>query len=97
MTASSTTPTGDISLPADMSRLKGKNILITGGASGLGLAMFREFARHGYLFSVPRSHAVSRLNLFTRRDSANVVIADLNAEKGNKLVEGVRKDSNNLQ
>jgi FlaA1/EpsC-like NDP-sugar epimerase len=47
--ASSGPPKVDINLPAQTARVEGKNILITGGASGLGLAMFREFARHGYV------------------------------------------------
>ena len=60
--ASPTSPTVSISNRADMSRVKGQNILITGGASGLGLAMFREFAKHGYVSPVPAP--VARLKLY---------------------------------
>lgn len=37
----------DISQTIDYSNIKGKTILITGGASGFGAACFREWATHG--------------------------------------------------
>ncbi|KAJ3508577.1 hypothetical protein NM208_g15802 [Fusarium decemcellulare] len=40
-------PPVDVSKPYDPSTLKGKTILITGGASGLGSHMVREWASHG--------------------------------------------------
>jgi NADPH:quinone reductase-like Zn-dependent oxidoreductase len=44
---SSSTTTLDLTLPANLSNVNGQTILITGGASGLGEAMFRRFAAHG--------------------------------------------------
>lgn len=37
----------DLSVPYDVTTVKGKTILITGGASGLGAGMFRKFAGLG--------------------------------------------------
>ena len=37
----------DVSLPINTDNIRGKTILITGGASGFGAACFREWASHG--------------------------------------------------
>lgn len=37
----------DLDVPYDATTAKGKTILITGGASGLGAGMFRKFASLG--------------------------------------------------
>lgn len=40
-------PPVDVSKPYDLSTLRGKTIVITGGANGLGACMVREWALHG--------------------------------------------------
>ncbi|MBM4311630.1 MAG: glucose 1-dehydrogenase [Deltaproteobacteria bacterium] len=49
-------------------RFKDKHVIVTGGASGIGRAIFQLFAREG----------------------ARVVVADLNVDSGNRVVEDVR-------
>lgn len=41
------TAKADFTIPADTSVLKDQNVLVTGGASGLGLLLSRELASHG--------------------------------------------------
>jgi NAD(P)-dependent dehydrogenase (short-subunit alcohol dehydrogenase family) len=49
-------------------RFKDKHVVVTGGASGIGKAIFYQFAREG----------------------ARVVVADLNVDNGNRVVDEVR-------
>lgn len=46
----------DLSVPYDATTVKGKTILITGGASGLGAGMFRKFASLGCATPSPLTH-----------------------------------------
>ncbi|KAK9351834.1 hypothetical protein V1523DRAFT_287770 [Lipomyces doorenjongii] len=66
----------DPSEPFDISWVKGKTILITGGASGFGASFFRKWAAAG----------------------ANVVIGDVDDNKGESIVRAVRiaTDNHNL-
>ncbi|KAK9491186.1 hypothetical protein V1508DRAFT_422597 [Lipomyces doorenjongii] len=66
----------DPSEPFDISWVKGKTILITGGASGFGASFFRQWAAAG----------------------ANVVIGDVDDNKGESIVRAVRiaTDNHNL-
>jgi len=46
---SATAGKADFSRPINVSALKGKSVLVTGGASGLGAAFVRGFAEAGYV------------------------------------------------
>ncbi len=47
---SATAGKADFSRPINVSALKGKSVLVTGGASGLGAAFVRGFAEAGYVW-----------------------------------------------
>ncbi|CAI6333551.1 unnamed protein product [Periconia digitata] len=64
-------PPLDVSLPYDASRVKGKTIVVTGGASGFGAGFVREWANNG----------------------ANVIMGDINVEKGDALARQIRKET----
>ncbi|KAF2465690.1 NAD(P)-binding protein [Lindgomyces ingoldianus] len=46
------TPVVDFTAALDTSTLKGKSVLVTGGASGIGLACVEAFAKHGAVVTV---------------------------------------------
>lgn len=66
-------PRLDLLSPIDESWVKGKTILITGGASGLGEGFFRKWAAAG----------------------ANLIIGDVNVDKGANLVHEVSRQTGN--
>jgi NAD(P)-dependent dehydrogenase (short-subunit alcohol dehydrogenase family) len=66
-------PPVDLSIPYEDGWVKGRTILITGGASGFGAAFVRRWAGSG----------------------ANVIIGDINTEKGDALARSVRKETGN--
>ncbi|KAK2758015.1 hypothetical protein FQN54_004421 [Arachnomyces sp. PD_36] len=60
-------------LKADPSFIRGKTIVITGGASGIGAGLFTAWAAHG----------------------ATIIIGDIDAERGEELVEYVKEQTGN--
>lgn len=63
----------DTSVAYDPDWVRGKTILITGGAGGFGEGFLRKWATHG----------------------ANVIIGDLNVQKGDQLIREVRRETGN--
>ncbi|KAI9758189.1 MAG: 40S ribosomal protein mrp2, mitochondrial [Chaenotheca gracillima] len=66
-------PPIDTSTTYDLSNVKDKTVVITGGASGFGAGLCIKWAEHG----------------------ANVIIADINTDKGNQLISELRKSTGN--
>lgn len=66
-------PPLDSSNIVDISWIKGKTILITGGASGFGAGFLKRWAAAG----------------------ANVIIGDINVQKGDQIIRDLRKESGN--
>ena len=66
-------PAIDTNALLDDSWVRGKTIVITGGASGFGEGFFRRWAANG----------------------ANVVIGDINVQKGDQLVREVKNSTGN--
>ena len=66
-------PPLDVDQTINETWVKGKTILITGGASGFGAAWLKAWAAAG----------------------ANIIIGDVNVEKGSKLVVDIRRETSN--
>ncbi|KAL9078011.1 MAG: hypothetical protein Q9157_003071 [Trypethelium eluteriae] len=70
----------DFSAPLDLSCLTDLNVLVTGGANGLGAHITSRLAEYGFV-SQFSTLMLTILNAF----SARVTIADLNLENGEKV------------
>ena len=66
-------PPVDLTIPYELDWVRGKTILITGGAGGFGAGFLKKWANAG----------------------ATVIIGDVNAQKGEQLIEETRKESGN--
>ena len=81
----------ELTMPANLgNNVAGSTILITGGASGLGEAMFLKFAQHGF---IPLALSFVLLQGADQGRRANVIIADTNTDKGEALVQKVRAET----
>ncbi|KAF2742832.1 NAD(P)-binding protein [Sporormia fimetaria CBS 119925] len=63
-------PSVDFTIPIDASTLKGKSVLITGGASGIGLACVKTMASHGALITIAD----------LQEEAGNAVVKDLTSQ-----------------
>lgn len=84
----------DLSVPYDATTVKGKTIIITGGASGLGAGMFRKFASLGC--ATPTPSLVNDVPNPTP-SRACVIIGDLNTHRGEALAVSLRASTGNPQ
>ncbi|KAL1615466.1 hypothetical protein SLS54_008997 [Diplodia seriata] len=85
----------DVNTPTPAENLEGKNALITGGASGIGLAIGTVFAEKGYIS--PRNSHYGRLLTHLLEYRAYVTLVDYNEEGGSQHAKDLQARGLNVQ